>query len=123
MEAESRVIGSKTQAVIDTATQAYLEVDPTNNAQPESVPPVKQEQKQNNAQTQRRQANPDVGVCTLHVRGVGGLLESESALTKVFQVYGEVVQTTVRHRIDEDTGDNTSWALVTMASLRLLSWL
>jgi hypothetical protein len=76
----------------------------------------------------------------LHVRGIGGALEAEAALTAFFGQFGECLQAAVRHRIDEDTGmksaslytasriqarcaqdsaraeRNTSWALVTFAS-------
>ena len=58
---------------------------------------------------------PGIG-CQLHVRGVGGKFEDEKALSRVFGRFGEVIQATVRHRID-DSGANTSWALVTMASV------
>jgi hypothetical protein len=34
----------------------------------------------------------------------------------VFGRFGEVEETTVRHRIDRQSGENTSWALVTMGS-------
>ena len=50
----------------------------------------------------------------IHVRGVGGALEVKAALVSVFVQFGPVVATSVRHRIDEETGENTSWALVTM---------
>ena len=50
----------------------------------------------------------------IHVRGVGGALEVKAALVSVFAQFGPVVATNVRHRIDEETGENTSWALVTM---------
>ena len=53
----------------------------------------------------------------LHVRGVGGKFEDKDELSKVFSSIGNLVQTTVRHREDEATGANTSWALVTMATL------
>ena len=53
----------------------------------------------------------------LHVRGVGGKFEDEDELSKVFSSIGNLVETTVRHREDEATGANTSWALVTMATL------
>ena len=49
----------------------------------------------------------------LHVRGVGGRLENEEKLKQLFKQFGRVVQATVRHREDE-AGNNTSWALVTM---------
>ena len=57
---------------------------------------------------------------TLHVRGIGGptqepgKFESVDALRELFQQYGEFIDATVRHRIDSKTGENTSWALVTM---------
>jgi hypothetical protein len=53
--------------------------------------------------------------CTLHVRGVGGRFEAEVQLRIAFSKFGQVVQTTIRHREDE-SGQNTSWALVTMCS-------
>merc|ERR1711871_1136567 len=52
----------------------------------------------------------------IHVRGVGTKFEDEDALKVVFAQFGAVLQVTVRHRIDKDTGANTSWALVTMES-------
>jgi hypothetical protein len=58
---------------------------------------------------------------TLHVRGIGadntGEYETEGGLRRVFEQYGEVVQATVRHRIDAESGLNTSWALVTMGDV------
>jgi hypothetical protein len=54
----------------------------------------------------------------LHVRGVGDKFESEEKLSAVFSQFGHVVQATVRHRVDTDTGVNTSWALVTMEDSR-----
>jgi hypothetical protein len=54
--------------------------------------------------------------CTLHVRGVGGELEDEEALLQTFRRFGDTTQATVRHRIDASSGENTSWALVTMNS-------
>jgi hypothetical protein len=53
--------------------------------------------------------------CILHVRGCAGKFEDEHALTEEFSRFGTVVQATVRHRIDKETGANTSWALVTMS--------
>lgn len=52
--------------------------------------------------------------CILHVRGVGGELEDSKKLTKIFATFGNVVHVAVRPRIDQQTGANTSWALVTM---------
>ena len=63
----------------------------------------------------RAEADATAG-CQLHVRGVGGDFEDERALSKVFLRFGEVIQATVRHRVDE-SGANTSWALVTMGSV------
>ena len=63
----------------------------------------------------RAEADAAAG-CQLHVRGVGGDFEDERALSKVFLRFGEVIQATVRHRVDE-SGANTSWALVTMGSV------
>ena len=54
--------------------------------------------------------------CQLHVRGVGGEYEDERKLGRVFARFGEVIQATVRHRVDE-SGANTSWALVTLGSV------
>ena len=54
----------------------------------------------------------------LHVRGVGseyqnaqgvGKYEREDELRKVFSRYGEFVSAAVRHRVDEDGNNNTSW--------------
>ena len=50
----------------------------------------------------------------LHVRHVGGKYEDEAVLCAVFAQIAPVVQATVRHRIDPTTGENTSWALLTM---------
>ena len=57
---------------------------------------------------------PPMQGTVLHVRGVGGELEDEDALSTLFSQFGGVVQATVRHRIDKATRANTSWALVTM---------
>jgi hypothetical protein len=71
----------------------------------------------------------------IHVRGIGahgwdgtddgeGEYESEDALAQLFGRFGEVVQVTIRHRIQDPNSPveklrgpraNTSWALVTMA--------
>ena len=48
------------------------------------------------------------------MRGIGDCLDSEQALRGYFGGYG-FKQAVVRHREDED-GNNTSWALVTMES-------
>ena len=70
-----------------------------------------------------RHRSTDIGAgerTTLHVRGIGGptqergKFESVDALRELFQQYGEFIDATVRHRIDRKTGENTSWALVTM---------
>ena len=61
-------------------------------------------------------SGPSYEDSTLHVRGVGGPdLEADGALQKLFERFGRVVQATVRHR-EDDKGNNTSWALVTMAT-------
>ena len=49
----------------------------------------------------------------LHVRGVGGALEAPGELERLFSAFGKVESSYVRHRIDQQTGANTSWALVT----------
>lgn len=54
--------------------------------------------------------------CTLHVRGVGGDFESAETLEKAFSKYGKFLTATIRHREDE-AGNNTSWALVTMGDV------
>ena len=58
---------------------------------------------------------------TLHVRGVGGadrgegIYENEETLMRVFsQQWGVVISADIRHRVDLDSGANTSWALVEM---------
>ena len=90
------------------------EPEPEPKPQPKFEPePEPEPQPQPQPQTQK---GADAG-CQLHVRGVGGEFEDEDALTKVFTTYGEVVQATVRHRIDSASGANTSWALVTMGSV------
>eukprot|EP01047_Picozoa_sp_COSAG01_P049326 COSAG01_NODE_4882_length_4653_cov_5.709550_4_plen_226_part_00 len=55
----------------------------------------------------------------LHVRGVGGhggAYEDEVKLAELFGKHGAVHQVTIRHREDAHSGENTSWALVTMGS-------
>ena len=63
----------------------------------------------------------------IHVRGVGkhgwngkaegrGEYESEPKLRALFAFAGAVVGVHVRHRIDMETGENTSWALITFAT-------
>ena len=63
----------------------------------------------------------------IHVRGIGkhgwngnaegrGEYESEPKLRELFAFAGAVVAVYVRHRIDMETGENTSWALITFAS-------
>lgn len=59
---------------------------------------------------------------TLHVRGIGGgikgenpgVFESKEAVRSIFQRYGKVLAVTVRVRIDKQTKQHSSWALVTM---------
>ena len=58
--------------------------------------------------------------CQIHVRGVGGRFENRGVLTSVFAKYGEVTEAWVRRRFDSD-GNNTSWALVTMANVKAAS--
>jgi hypothetical protein len=53
---------------------------------------------------------------TLHVKGVGGMMGEETLLA-LFGVFGTVVQAIVRREKDERSGDDTSWALVTMKSV------
>ena len=100
------------------AFAARVMIKPEPEPQPEPKPqpkfePEPEPEPQPQPQTQK---GADAG-CQLHVRGVGGEFEDEDALTKVFTTYGEVVQATVRHRIDSASGANTSWALVTMGSV------
>ena len=60
---------------------------------------------------------------TLHVRGIGGptaepgVYESAQALRAIFEEFGSFSDAMVRHRVDETTGRNTSWALVTMGDV------
>ena len=63
--------------------------------------------------TRQAKAEAQEGSHKLHVRGVGGRFEDEGHLRELFGQYGHVLQATVHHREDED-GNNTSWALVTM---------
>lgn len=42
------------------------------------------------------------------------MCESDEALREVFSRYGEFVRASIRHRIDEASGENTSYAVVTM---------
>ena len=60
-------------------------------------------------------ATPRMDDTTIHVRGVGGALEDETALCDVFRHFGDVSHATVRKRTAPD-GANTSWALVVMES-------
>ena len=53
--------------------------------------------------------------CKLMVWGIGGEYESKEALSRIFGQFGTVHDAAVRHRIDDD-GQNTSWALLTMAA-------
>ena len=52
----------------------------------------------------------------LHVRGVAGRFENENELSALFEEISSrrVLQVTVRHRVDDTTGANISWAMVTM---------
>eukprot|EP01050_Picozoa_sp_SAG11_P006779 SAG11_NODE_541_length_8643_cov_21.904963_4_plen_408_part_00 len=61
----------------------------------------------------------------LHVRGIGregwdgnpehnGKYEREDTLREIFSQYGACLIATVQHRIDAKSGNNTSWAQVTM---------
>jgi hypothetical protein len=52
----------------------------------------------------------------VHVRGVGGLYEDESSLVALFADVAPCLHALVRHRMDEGSGVNSSWALVTMES-------
>ena len=54
--------------------------------------------------------------CVLHVRGVGGHLQSEWKLREAFNEFGEVKIISVRVRADSGSGANTGWALVGMGS-------
>lgn len=60
---------------------------------------------------------------TLHVRGIGGstpdpgVYEDVQALRMIFEAYGTFRDAVIRHRVDEETGKNTSWALVTMCDV------
>ena len=81
---------------------------------PPPTPPADEARAEVRAEV-RAEADAAAG-CQLHVRGVGGDFEDERALSKVFLRFGEVIQATVRHRVDE-SGANTSWALVTMGSV------
>ena len=57
---------------------------------------------------------------TLHVRGIGGstadpgVYEDAQALRTIFEEYGRFDDAVIRHRVDKETGRNTSYALVTM---------
>eukprot|EP01047_Picozoa_sp_COSAG01_P024900 COSAG01_NODE_1554_length_9930_cov_19.371478_2_plen_1346_part_00 len=52
----------------------------------------------------------------LVVHGVGGALQDEVALKQLFSEFGECKQAAVRKRVDAESGEDTSWALVTMGS-------
>jgi len=53
---------------------------------------------------------------TLHVKGVKKGPHCEEELMLIFSQFGEVVQVTIREKVDEKTGADASWALVTMGS-------
>ena len=64
----------------------------------------------------------------LHVRHIGadgwdgtvdgrGTYENEKSITELFSPFGEVMGVAIRHRVSITAGENTSWCLVTMASL------
>lgn len=65
---------------------------------------------------------PEEGL-TLHVRGVGGstaepgVYEDAQALRTIFEEYGQFRDALIRHRVDKETGKNTSYALVTMCDV------
>ena len=95
---------------VDPACAAHSQADPEVEADPRVV-----------EQTMRPEAVPDPMAdgeqepgSQIHVRGVGAKFEDEDTLKVVFARFGAVLQATVRHRIDKDTGANTSWALVQM---------
>ena len=75
------------------------------------------------AQAAKREAGP-AAEHQIHVRGIGvegwdgtedgvGTYENEDALGQIFAAFGGFVHASIRHRIAD--GQNTSWALVTMA--------
>ena len=52
---------------------------------------------------------------TLHVRNIGiGGCKTEVLLEQTFAPYGNMVAALIRDRVDAQSGDDTSWALVTM---------
>ena len=64
----------------------------------------------------------------IHVRGIGvsgwdgtangvGTFENEAALGAIFSKFGKFLSARIRHRVDMEGGQNTSWALVTMVSI------
>jgi hypothetical protein len=59
----------------------------------------------------------DLDRCILHVRGIGGALEqgSGAALTTFLGRHAPCEHAAIRHRVDPQTGENTSWALATMS--------
>ena len=60
----------------------------------------------------------DAELAAVHVRGIGGTTEepgryeNEAELRTVFERFGPVKHITVRHRTNDNTGSNTSWAIV-----------
>jgi hypothetical protein len=52
---------------------------------------------------------------SLHVRGIGGVLQSEDKLRSFFGRFGSMLSAKIRVREDE-AGANTSWAMVTLNS-------
>ena len=46
-----------------------------------------------------------------------GTYEDKDQLKALFEPFGEVLAVVTRHRVDTKTGENTSWALVTMVDV------
>jgi uncharacterized membrane protein len=60
-------------------------------------------------------AHRQLAQCTVHVRGIGGVAETEDKLRRCFAPFGRVAAVVVRRRVAADGGDS-SWGLVTMAT-------
>jgi hypothetical protein len=117
------VVGQRRRKKKPPATPALPNVELERGAVVAAASTVAEPKLKNESATQEDE--PEDGV-QVHVRGVGvcgwdgtpqgkGKYEDESQLALVFGQYGQFLQATVRHRIDKVSGQNTSWALVTMA--------
>jgi hypothetical protein len=106
----------------DTAARLGLKTD---KRLPWFVPP---EKKGPDPMLQSTDMETGEKIHRVHVRGIGvdgwdgtadgvGAYENERSLQDIFGLFGEVKAVTIRHRIDEEAKQNTSWALVELDTL------